>query len=546
MTLNCKACGKLSSRLAIILIILITALVYANSLRNSFIWDDFLTIVNNDSIKSWHNFPVLFSKSYLISFGEETYRPVETLSNFIDYSIWKLNPFGYHLTNVLLHILNAALIYHLINLIVCNRNLALLTALLFALHPVNTEAVNGISFREDLLALVFYLSSLILYIRSRKPVLSLIFFALALFSKEIALTLPGIIILYDYFFVFDGNLAALIKDFRARYLGIKSRYPAFILVLLLYVGVRFFLMNNPVAARLTYPGGNFYTNILTMSRAFVHYIYLAFFPINAHLILHGNSFISNSFFTPKVFFSVLFLLFCFFAANRIKKTSKELSFSIYWFFLTLIPVSNILPLNNFLANRFLYIPMVGFCFFLAALLFKMPHLEVSFFKQGLLQKFSRCAIIVLLLFYPAFTMIRNLRYRNSISLWSEMVDIYPDSFEAHSLLGYGFLSNGLFDKAIQEYNTAISLTPFNIPTDDYEYLGACYYDKGMPDKAVEVLNKALQINSHSEKACLYLGIIFKDKRAYGKAIEYFKRAVYINPKCAQANKELSSIKALIK
>ena len=138
MALNGAVFNKVNTRLAIILIVLITALAYANSLKNSFVWDDIWTVVNNDSIKSWNNFPALFSKSYLTSFGEISYRPVCTFSYFIDYFIWKLNPFGYHLTNLLLHILNAILLYFLINLIIADKNLSLLASLLFALHPVNS------------------------------------------------------------------------------------------------------------------------------------------------------------------------------------------------------------------------------------------------------------------------------------------------------------------------------------------------------------------------------------------------------------------------
>ena len=120
--------GKRTAVLSIIFIIL---LVYFNSLYNSFVWDDYAVIVGNNFIKSWKNIPVIFSKNYLVPFvregcfliadlnrgaGEASYRPVVTLSYFFDYSLWKLNPCGYHITSLLLHIANALLVYALVNL----------------------------------------------------------------------------------------------------------------------------------------------------------------------------------------------------------------------------------------------------------------------------------------------------------------------------------------------------------------------------------------------------------------------------------------------
>ena len=206
---------------ALIFIVFFTALVYSNSLKNSFIWDDHTVIVNNNFVKSWNNLPRLFNRTYLtkdsdmeylgkkdIGSGEFTYRPVVTFTYFLDYSFWKLNPFGYHFTNLILHILNAGLLFVLISLIAGNWVVALLASLFFALHPANTEAVNVISFREDLLAFLFYVSALIFYIKSRGEeagrrriyfyLSSLLSFGLALFSKEMSVTFPVILLGYDY------------------------------------------------------------------------------------------------------------------------------------------------------------------------------------------------------------------------------------------------------------------------------------------------------------------------------------------------------------
>ena len=157
-----------NTKYVIILLVVITALAYANSLKNDFVWDDYLVIVDNNFVKTWNNFPAVFNKTYLTSSdslkspnltgsGETTYRPAVTISYFIDYHFWKLNPFGYHLSNLLLHLTNVILLYLCVYLLLNNRYIAVLAALFFAIHPVNAEAVNVVSFREDLLMFLNYI-----------------------------------------------------------------------------------------------------------------------------------------------------------------------------------------------------------------------------------------------------------------------------------------------------------------------------------------------------------------------------------------------------
>ena len=136
-----------------------------------------------------------------------TYRPVVTFSYFIDYSLWHLNPAGFHLTNILLHAVNVVLVYLLVSAVSRSRTTAFLTSILFALHPILTEAVNGISYREDLLATTFFLGRHFYCLLNPKSTsqnpkfanclypLSLFSYLLALCSKEVAITLPLIIFL---------------------------------------------------------------------------------------------------------------------------------------------------------------------------------------------------------------------------------------------------------------------------------------------------------------------------------------------------------------
>ncbi|MDX2502380.1 MAG: hypothetical protein QNL14_18005, partial [Deltaproteobacteria bacterium] len=183
--------------LPVVVLTLLCLIVYYNSLSNGFVYDDYGVIVENRYIKQPGKLLAsLFDQSYFKMAGlEASYRPVASLSYLCLYSIAELNPFYYHLASLLLHTLNAILVYCLANFILQNRLRAMLAGCLFACHPVLSEAVNAIDFNDDLLATVFYLSALMLYMRLKGEhvrfnigayCLSLFSYLLGLLSKEMA------------------------------------------------------------------------------------------------------------------------------------------------------------------------------------------------------------------------------------------------------------------------------------------------------------------------------------------------------------------------
>ena len=453
---------KGSTSAAIILIVVLTALVYASSLKNSFVWDDHPFIIENSFIKSWKNFPAVFSRDYFRGSKEPTYRPVVTISFFLDYSLWKLEPFGYHLTKLLLHISNVILLYFFIGLIAKDKRLALLSSLLFALHPVNSEAVNGIALRSDILAFLFYISSFMLFIKSdyykgRKKsfayLASVLLFLLALFSKEMAITLPILLMVYDYYFVFS-------KKTKAIFTHLKTRYIGYIMASLFYLGVWFFI--RPVEAGgyiLKIQPGSLYRYIYTMPKVLTAYIKWLSVPVNVHTTHLDSSFYSYSFFEPEVLSSVLLLMACLFFALTLSRISRLASFAILWFSISLLPVSNIAATPSIMACRYLYIPAVGFCLLLAMLLYKLPTLRIFSIPPNILRKLTRDAVVVLLIFYSVFTIIGNFAWRNSITFWLEAVEHYPGSARVHGELGGRFIKSGLLDKGIDECRKAIGIDP---------------------------------------------------------------------------------------
>ena len=355
------------------LLFAIPIIIYTNSFQNTFVYDDVFTITDNYFIRDWGNFPAFFSDDYFKYSGEVTYRPVVTFSYFTDYFLWHLNPVGFHLTNILLHTANVVLVYLLVSAVSRSRTTAFLTSTLFALHPILTEAVNGISYREDLFATIFFLSSILLFkqsaihnpqskIRNYLYPLSLFSYLLALCSKEVAITLPLIIFLLDW----------LLEDKSRIKKNTIKYYIGFILVSGFYLFLRFAWFHNPVEKQLTYPDNSFLVSLLTMPKIFCSYVKLLFFPMHfnaEYIIAHTKTPFAATFILSIIFLSVIGVI-----TYRFYDYSKRLFFFMLWFFVILAPMMNIIPIANIMAERYLYLPSVGFCAILA-------YITIGIWKQ---------------------------------------------------------------------------------------------------------------------------------------------------------------------
>src|SRR4030095_6154218 len=193
-----------------IILAVISFAVYANSLSNDFVFDDESVVLGDPTITALSNIPKYFTgeQGFHKVIGRY-YRPVVSASYAIDCAIWGLKPFGFHLTNVLIHVINCLLLYTLLTLMFeksqskFKDSAILIGAVIFALHPIHTEAVSWVSGRTDSLSCTFFFAAFIYYFKYsensgyRNLSLLLLFYLLALLAKEMAITLPAVIILYD-------------------------------------------------------------------------------------------------------------------------------------------------------------------------------------------------------------------------------------------------------------------------------------------------------------------------------------------------------------
>ncbi len=479
----------------ILLLLVIILFAYGYSLGNDFVWDDYLNIVDNHFIKSFQNFPSLFSREYLtspedlpflaqknIGAGELTYRPVVTLTYFIDFFVWRLNAFGFHLTNILLHFLNTILVYLLAMKIATNRFFALTAALVFAAHPVQAEAVLIPAFREDLLACLFMLGSLAFYAHRNGKyktimlVCCCVSYGFALFSKEMAITLPALILLYHYFFEVDGKFNNLWKKPSGTFWGLSITATFYLWVW----GVVF--PRFPTHYAIT---DNIATNIFTMVTIFATYIQWLLLPLNIHPTMPDPSLLVHTPWNASTTISLTILTACAWLAWRERKRNIIISFSIAWFFIALLPVSNFIPIENLIASRYLYLPSVGFCL-IAAFVMERLWSGRSALSRHISKDILVAAGVGLLILYITLVFTKGLLWTNEISFRKDFLVYYPDNLRAYRSLAGAYVRFQQFDDAAVCIKNARILHPQAVET--YLDLADVYSKQGRPDLAAQEMS----------------------------------------------------------
>lgn len=533
----------------IIILVAITQLVYLNSLSNNFTYDDEFTIVNNYFIKTWTTVSSLFSEEYFTLSGELSYRPVVTLSYFIDYALWELNPLGYHFTNSLLHTFNTVTLFFLSRRFFKQPAIAFLTALLFACHPVLSEAVNAVSYREDLLGTAFMIEAFLLYLKGEKKKMpfsvwylcSVVCYLFGVFSKEITITLPLLIFFYDILIAKRTNLSDKLIP-----------YSGYLCITIFYLAIRFVILHNPVESHVSYPGDSILVNFLTMSKVLASYIKLLFFPFN----LCADYVMPLSYSPKDISFvlSFLFLSSVVVIVIRLFSYSKIAFFAFLWFFISLLPALNIVPIENIMAERYLYLPTLGWCMFAGNLYAFSRHsgfCEKSFMgwrrsNQGyrdtggsFLWNTVVITIAALVVTIFSITLVRRSHvWANQIVLWTSTTKVSPASFKAHNNLGNLYREAGRYDEAIVELKRAIQL--YDKYVDAHNNLGVTYRKKGMLNDALQEYQSALQLNPRYPYAHNNLGVLYARSGRVDLAIDAFRNAIEIKPDYADAHNNLGA------
>jgi tetratricopeptide (TPR) repeat protein len=514
--------------LAYLLIALAGIIVYANTFGNEFVYDDLALVVKNDYIKSWQHIPSIFTTDLFSGAGESSnfYRPIQALSYTFDYSLWRLTPVGYHLSNLLFHILNACLVFALIDFLLKDKKVSLITSLLFVVHPVHTQAVTYVSGRADLLAAFFFLLSIILFAKhfyypDRRRVYcyigSLFAFIFAPLSKEPTLVLPLVLILYLFsFHPAPGKV-------KTSWSKLVWRVLPFFLLAGLYIALRLSVLNF-FGESLTTEGIPLHLRLLTMCKAIFVYLKLLFLPFGLHMerILPK----ATSFFNPPVLASFVLLIAIWTASIVAYRRFRVIFFGSFWFFLNLLPVSNIVPINAILAEHWLYIPSAGFFVILALGIAKISELKTTI-SPRLLKRVVFLFFILVLVFYSGLTIRRNTDWRDELTFYQRTLRYAPYSWRVHYNFGNAYFKKGLYEKAMGEYMEAIMLRPDYVKA--HYNLGDTYYEKGLYNEAINEFKKAIKLKPDHFKAHCNLGNSYYSIGLFDEAIREYKGALLLEP-----------------
>ncbi len=539
--------------LGLIGIVLLCALIYSNIIHAPFVFDDHSFIKENDSVQ--------FISKVLNNISHNRYLPL--LSFAVNYAIGGLSPFGYHLVNNLIHVINAMLVYYFIVLTFRTplmaglkgsaQFIAFSSAFIFVAHPIQTQAVTYIVQRATSMAALFYLLSVVMYIKwrlgqttaaevkpgKRFPTMIFYFFSLvsavfAMKSKEIAFTLPMIIILYEFFF-FSKSASPSSRTQLAK----RLIYLIPILLTVLIIPINMLNVQSSAGETITQdidlvsketPNIGRIDYLLTEFRVIITYLRLLVFPIGQSLDYRYPLY--NSFFNPQVFFSFLCLLgiFCigiylFYRSHPPVNGSRFFdlrlpAFGIFWFFITLSVESSIIPIRDVIVEHRLYLPSIGFFVALVTLLTR--------FISKINIRIAVIVIIVGLLSIAAYN--RNTIWKDPQLLWEDVIAKAPNNARAYNNLGVELKNKGKFDKAIEQLEK--SLKADKNYTSVYFNLGDVQYRLGNYEDAVVYLKKALTLKLNPQ---LHLDVLNKLGRTYSamgqttNAIETFKEAIRLFP-----------------
>ena len=505
-------------------------------------------------------------------------RFVTYLTFALNYRIGGYSVVGYHIFNLAVHLINALLVYALVLLVfrtqvaqlphspgpamnaaeIRFRMAALFSALLFTAHPIQTQAVTYIYQRLTSLTTLFYLLSIVAYIKARLAGLgpeqgaasgiklksaafylaSLISAVLAMKTKEIAFTLPLMIALFEFIF------------FRSSF----KKKMIFILPLLLtlvIIPVSMMGLHKPLGELLSdisertrvQTDMSRWDYLVTQMRVVVTYVRLIFFPAEQNLDYDYP--VYHSLFEPSVFLSFAFLLSLaglgvYFLRRAKRETSgpgspdvpltgpfyyRLAAFGIFWFFLALSVESSFIPIVDVIFEHRVYLPSVGAFAAITAMVF----IIAASLRRTWPRIDSVVAVIVALavLSLTAASISRNKVWGDRVSLWQDVVEKSPGKARGYNDLGNAFNRAGQLDKADEAYRKAISLDPNSY--DAHNDLGIAYAKNNQIGKALEEFNKAMAIRPTYARPHSNVGIIYARMNRMDKAIEEFSKSIELDP-----------------
>ena len=518
----------------LVIIVLGTA-IYSNTFDVPFLFDDLNNIVDNQQIRVAEFSPAKF---YNAAIESRAPRPVSYFSFALNYYFGGYDVSGYHAVNLLIHLLNGILVYLLATLTfrlslggnqgkLDTQNsqsvnwLALFAACLFVAHPLQTQAVTYLVQRMTSLATLFYLLSLWLYIHGRlnqSPKIRRWYWVGCLFaglvalgSKQIAVTLPLVIALYEWYFFRDLNKQWAVKN--TNYLAV---------VFLILGAIAFIFLGSSPWQHLVegYEIRDFTMSqrLLTQFRVVIMYLGLVVWPLPSRLNLLYHVPVSNSLFDPvTTLISLLAIVALIGLAIYLARKHRLYSFCILWFLLNLVLESSVVALEMVYEHR-VYLPMF-------AIALAVPFALHKLFAKTPVATMVVAAILVLAM--SRGTYLRNEVWRDATLFWSDVIAKNTHDHRAFIGRGNEYRQNAQLDLAIADYTKAIEIKPDY--TESISNRGICYSDLKKYESALKDFNQAIQLEPDFAPAFANRGKLYQRQGKHQQALNDFDKAIEIAP-----------------
>lgn len=502
------------------LFLAVSAVVYGKAvLTSEFVrWDDGMLVYENPAIRS---ITPATLKYIFTTYDPELYIPLTFLTYQIDYLIGGIAPFQYHFTSFLFHTLNALLVAWFATLFFKKRWLGIFCGLLFLLHPLHTEAVMWVSGRKDVLSTFFFLLTLIYWMKwkhdqvRRLLIASIGFFALALMSKIMAVTLPAVLLLLDW------------RDGRrwTREIFIE-KIPYFALAGLF--GLIGYLGKTGVVA-----SSSIWEKILMAGKSSLFYIQKILWPDYFSLLYpyHQDVVITSSdFYIPIIVWSVLIILI----VLSLRRT-RDIAFGMAFYLVTIAPTFLNFTKGGdldvyFASDRYAYVPSIGVFIAIVAL-------AVMILKDRLFGRVPViiAGVIVIILAYRSF--LQSKVWANTYDLLTNVLIHYPESHVAHNNIANAWRLEDRLDDAIGEFQKALAIKQH---PKIYANLGAVYRKQGKMSDAMDAYKKALELNPQSKDALMGRGLVWLAQKNFAAAENDFLAAIAIYPRYLEAHTNLGA------
>jgi tetratricopeptide (TPR) repeat protein len=487
-------------------ILLISFVIYVPSFKGAFVWDDDRYIQHNPLITSI-DLKALFS-TYVMG----NYHPLTMLTYAIEYQFFGLNPVGYHVINLLLHVMNVLLVFYVVFHLSGKVIVALIACLLFGIHPMHVESVAWASELKDLLYSFFFLASYIFYLKYLKDqekklyYFSLLLFLCSLLSKGMAVSLPVVLLLTDYFE--EGKIT------RRR---IMEKIPFFVLAVIF--GIVAILAQKSSEAIQDITKFAFLQRIVFASYGFINYLLKLILPYKLsafypYPITSGENLPGYYYLFP------LFLIMLTILVIYSFRFSKKFFWGIGFFGATVFLVLQLLPVGDaVMADRYSYIPSIG-VFYLAGegfyWLWNRNRKTVSIIMAG-----------VFAIFFSIRTYARCSVWENGLILWSDVIDKYPTVAVAYNNRGGALMNEKRYEEALNDYNKAIELRPNYY--DAYNNRGILHSEIQKKQEALRDYNKAIEFGPNHPEVYSNRGLLFMEFNKYKEALSDFNKAIELQP-----------------